>query len=451
MKFEPHPYQREAIRRIIDNKKYGLFLDMGLGKTIITLTAIESLMYDYCTVKKVLIIAPKKVAESTWQDEGHKWAHLHNLRFSTVMGTLSQRTAALRKGADCYIINRENVAWLMEYRSYRPEFDMLVVDESSSFKNPASKRFRALRKSMAFFERVVILTGTPSPNTLMDLWAQIYLLDGGERLGRTISAYRQSYFKPDKMNGYVVYSYKLKNNTSEDSIYARLKDVCMSLKASDYLTMPKRLDNVIHVNLPAKAKAEYDRMRKDMVLEFKGEDITAMNAAALSNKLQQLANGFIYTEIASIPVHTAKIDKLKEIVEANEGMPILVFYSFRQDAVALHRAFSYAKDLKGADTMRAWNAGRIRMMIAHPASCGYGLNLQAGGSIIVWYGLTWSLELYQQANARLYRQGQDKPVIIHHLVASGTVDESIMDAMKRKKHGQDALLDAIKAHLKEAV
>lgn len=398
-------------------------------------------------MEKVLIIAPKSVAESTWQDEAGKWDHI-NLRFSAVLGSAKKRIEALARSADCYVINRENVVWLCEYYKYRLPFDMLVVDESSSFKNPAAKRFRALRKCLPFFSRVVILTGTPAPNTLMDIWAQMYLLDRGEALGRTITSYRNEYFKPDKRNGMIIYSYKLRDAKAESEIYERIGSKVMSLKAADYLKLPERIDNVVKVALPKKARDVYDRMEQDLILGLSGDDVTAASAAALSNKLLQIANGSVYTDAGgTVHVHDAKLDALSEIVEANEGKNILVFYSYKFDLEALKKRFPNAAVLQGAGEMRKWNCGQLPMLLAHPASSAYGLNLQAGGHIIVWFGLTWSLELYQQANARLFRQGQDKPVIVHHLVAAGTMDEAVMAAIGRKAKGQDALLAAVKGRI----
>ena len=447
MKFIPHDYQREAIKRVEENNHYGLFLDMGLGKTIITLTALQDLV-DRAEVTRALIIAPKSVAESTWQDEAGKWEHL-DLTFSTVLGSARQRVAALARNADCYVINRENVVWLCEYYKYKLPFDMLIVDESSSFKSPSAKRFKALKKCRTCFSRIVILTGTPAPNTLMDLWAQVYLLDGGLALGRTITAYRQMYFRPDKCNGPIVYSYRLAGPEAEKQIYAHLEPVCMSLKAADYLKLPPRIDRTISVELSAKALRTYQQMEKDLVLEMADEEITATSAAALSGKLLQMANGRVYSDDKGvIDIHDAKAQALLEIVEASCS-PVLVFYNFKHDLDRLQNLFPDAVVLKGAEEMRDWNNGKISILLAHPASTAYGLNLQAGGHVIVWYGLNWSLELYQQANARLYRQGQDKPVIIHHLVAKKTIDEQVMRALAAKEAGQDALLEAVKARIRE--
>ena len=446
MNFHPHEYQEIAIQRIIDHTHYGLLLDMGLGKTVSTLIAIEQLMYDQFDIKKVLLIAPKKVAESTWMQEANKWNETSCLKIASVLGPEKDRIKALQSDSDIYVMNRENVQWLYEY--YRKKsfpFDMLVIDESSSFKNPQAKRFKAVRKMRPFFNRVVILTGTPAPNTLMDVWAQIYLLDGGDRLGKTITEYRNRYFKPDKTNGHIVYSYRLQPG-GDTAIFHKMQDICMSLKAKDYLTLPERIENVITVEMNPKEWALYKEMERDHVLSLvSDDDVSALNAASLAGKLLQLANGAIYTdEGETIIVHNEKVERLKELVETNEGKPILVFYNFKHDLQSIKKAFPKAVELKTDDDVAEWNKGKIQMLLAHPASAGYGLNLQAGGNIIVWYGLTWSLEQYQQANARLHRQGQTQPVIIHHLVTIGTMDEQVMKALERKEAGQDALLEAIK-------
>lgn len=449
MIFKPHPYQAEAERRLLEHPCYGLFLDMGLGKTVITLSAIAELIYDRFEVRKVLIIAPKSVAESTWQDEARKWEHTQCLRFSTVIGSKAERERALMVDADCYVTNRENVVWLMEYYFYDPPFDMLVVDESSSFKNSQAKRFKALRKVLPLFKRRVILTGTPAPNTLLDLWSQIYLLDRGKSLGRSLTMYRNHWFVPDRRNGFVVYSYRLRDASCEQGIYDALGDTCMSLKAEDYITLPERIDNVIHVRMPAESRKAYDRMHHDLILTMQDTEITAMSAAALSNKLLQMANGRVYDDEHNVVnLHHAKLDALADIVEANLGKPVLVFYAYQHDLDMLQEAFPKARVLHGAEEMRDWNAGRLEILLAHPASTAYGLNLQAGGHIIVWYGLTWSLEQYQQANARLYRQGQREPVIVHHLVTEGTIDTKVMQALSQKAAGQDALMEAMKAEIR---
>ena len=451
MEFKPHDYQREAITRLIQNPHYGLFLDMGLGKTVITLTAISQLIRNL-EVYKVLIIAPRTVAESTWQDEAKKWDHLKGLRFSTVVGSRQKREAALKKDADCYVINRENVVWLCEHYKYYLPYDMLVVDESSSFKSPSAKRFKALKRALPCFDRRVILTGTPAPNTLIDLWAQIYLLDVGEALGKTITSYRSKYFRPDRMNGYIVYSYKLQKG-ADKRIYSAIEPEVMSLKADDYIKMPERIDNIIRCDMGASAKRAYNRMERDLVINIGEPDyITAATAATLSNKLLQMANGCVYTDdLGTKWLHDAKIERLIDISNANEGKPILVFYQYKHDLARLKEAYPAARVLGEGelhDTIVDWNLGRVPVLLAHPASCAYGLNLQAGGNIIVWFGLTWSLEQYQQANARLYRQGQEHAVIVHHLVTTGTIDERVMLALKNKRAGQDALLEAVKAEIR---
>lgn len=446
MYFVPHEYQRIAIERVMENTHYGLLLDMGLGKTISTLYAIEQLMYDSFEVQKVLIIAPKKVAESTWAQEARKWNQTKHLRVALILGSANDRIKALESEADIYVMNRENVQWLYEYLTKKKQFpfDMLVIDESSSFKNPQAKRFKAIRKMRPLFKRIVILTGTPAPNTLMDLWAQMYLLDGGERLGKTITEYRTRYFRPDKTNGHIVYSYRLQNG-SDELIYSKIQDICMSLKAKDYLNLPNRIDNVITIELTDKERELYREMERTHILTLVDEEVSALNAAAVANKLLQMANGAIYNEDGdAIVIHRQKIERLKELVEVTEGKPILVFYNFKHDLESIKDAFPKSVELKTDADVEEWNKGNIQMLLAHPASAGYGLNLQVGGHIIVWYGLTWSLEQYQQANARLHRQGQTEPVIIHHLVAKDTMDEQVMRALERKEVGQDALLEAIK-------
>ena len=343
-------------------------------------------------------------------------------------------------------MNRENVQWLYEHLKNKKQFpfDMLVIDESSSFKNPQAKRFKAMRKMRPLFKRIVILTGTPAPNTLMDLWAQMYLLDGGERLGKTITEYRTRFFRPDKTNGHIVYSYRLQQG-ADNVIYDKIQDICMSLKAKDYLNLPDRIDNVITIDLSDKERELYREMERTHILTLVNEEISALNAAAVANKLLQMANGAIYNEDGdAIVIHRQKIERLKELVEVNEGKPILVFYNFKHDLESIKDAFPKSVELKTDTDVDDWNNGDIQMLLAHPASAGYGLNLQAGGHIIVWYGLTWSLEQYQQANARLHRQGQQEPVIVHHLVAKDTMDEQVMRALERKEVGQDALLEAIK-------
>lgn len=400
-------------------------------------------MYDYFNITKVLVIAPLRVAEDTWSRESEKWDHLKDLRISKILGTAAQRKAAVEAEADIYVINRENVVWLVE-NCKRWDFDMIVIDELSSFKNPQSKRFRALRKVIVKSSRVVGLTGTPSPNSLMDLWAQVYLLDRGERLGRTLGAYREEFFRPGARNGYVVYKWDLRQGAQEE-IEKRISDLCVSMSAKDYLTLPKRIDNVIPIKLSEQELGLYKTLESEQLLHLSEEDdIVALSAAAVMTKLLQIANGRAYnTEGEPVDIHQKKLEALREIIEDTDS-PVLVFYSFRHDLEAIREAIPEARELGGPKDIKDWNEGRVRILLAHPASVGYGLNLQDGGHTIVWYGLTWSLELYQQANARLYRQGQEKPVIIHHLVAEGTVDEQVMKALEAKDMSQAALLAALK-------
>lgn len=453
MEFKPHKYQQYAINRILELPRAALFLDMGLGKTVITLIAIKQLLLTF-EVGKVLVIAPKKVAESTWKQEAEKWDETKGLRVSVVLGTAKQREAALKREADIYIINRENVVWL--YNFYKQPkgcwpFDMAVLDESTSFKSRAAKRWRALRIIHEKFSRILELTGTPAANGLLDLWAQIYLLDSGKRLGRTMSAFRDRWFKPDARNGPIVYSYKPLPGSQEE-ITKAISDISFSMAAKDYLELPKLIINRIPVILSEKDMRLYKRLEREKILEFKGEDVTAGSAAVLSGKLLQLANGAIYDDAHGVQIiHEAKLEVLSEIIEAAQGEPVLVFYSFRHDLARILEKFPDAVELKGDKTVKAWNEGGIKVLLAHPASAGYGLNLQAGGSIIVWFGLTWSLEQYEQANARLYRQGQDRPVIVHHLVAKGTMDEAVDLALQHKRKGQEAMLEAVKAKIAEEV
>jgi len=418
---------------------------MGLGKTVITLTAVWELIYDTFEVSRVLVIAPKRVAEDTWTREHEKWDHLKGLVISRVLGTAEQRRRALAAPADVYVIGRDNVTWLVELCRERKRwpFDMVVIDELSSFKNPQAKRFKALRKVMPQVRRVVGLTGTPSPNGLMDLWAELYLLDQGERLGRTLGAYRERYFRPGARNGFVVYKW-IPTRTAQTEIEQKISDICVSMSAADYLSLPKRIDNVIPVTLSTPELQLYKEMEKEQLLTVDDEDVVALSAAAVMNKLLQIANGRVYAaDGAVVQIHEAKIEALAEIVEASSE-PVLVFYSYKHDADTIRERFPEAKALESEADIRDWNNGEIGLLLAHPASVGYGLNLQDGGHVIVWYGLTWSLELYQQANARLHRQGQQRPVIIHHLIAEGTVDEQVMRALQEKDTSQAALLAALK-------
>lgn len=450
MKYVPHDYQKEATRRIVENTHYGLFLDMGLGKTAITLDAICELMYNRFEVKSVLVVAPPKVVASTWQNDIQKFDDFKTLRATALIGTPTHRQSMINEHWDITIVSDTMLVWLLEKVRYNPPYDMLVIDESSRFKNSRTKKFKALRKARAAFKRIVILTGTPSPNSLEELWPQMYLLDGGERLGKTLSQYRDAYFKPNRRNGHVIFDYVVRDEQARQQIYKKLESCCMSLKADDYLTMPARIDNMIQVSMAKGARRVYDDMKRDMVLELEGEEVTAVNAASVSNKLLQMANGSLYTDShETLYIHDEKVQALQEIVECNEGKPLLVFYQFISDKKQILKAFPKARVLQGAGEIKDWNEGKIEMLIAHPKSCSYGLNLQYGGNIVVWYGLTWSLEQYLQANARLYRQGQKATVVINHLVTKDTIDEQVMAALERKEVSQKDLIEAIKVSLRE--
>lgn len=466
-----HNYQKACVEHIISHPFCGIFLDMGLGKTATTLTAIDYLMFDYCEINSVLIVAPKRVAESVWQEEAEKWAHLQHLRFSKIIGSPKQRISAIKDiKADIYIISRDNVAWLCSlYGGSKLPFDMVVIDELSSFKSYKSVRFKALRAARPFLKRLVGLTGTPAPNGLIDLWPQIYLMDRGDRLEKTISRYREKYFRPGQTNGHVVYSYKLLND-SEQLIHKKIEDICISMKADDYLKMPLRTDNYIELRMPGGIKKQYDDFEKNKILELLNRteiveeqdesgniirvqrpvEVNVVNAAALSNKLLQFANGAVYDENKKVfPIHDIKLEALKEIVEDANGQSVLVAwtYQFDRDRILEYLKSYKPRELKTNKDIEDWNAGKIQVMLAHPASAGHGLNLQAGGNIIVWFGQTWSLELYQQFNARLYRQGQQKGVIIHHLILKDTHDEDVIQALKAKDKKQNALMNSIKAKI----
>ena len=449
MIYKPYHYQAYATQWIIDKKKSALFLEMGMGKSVSTLTAILELMYDYFDVAKVLVIAPLRVASTTWEEEIEKWDHLIDLRISKVLGSEKQRIAALYKKADIYIINRENVNWLVDRFDSDWPFDMVVIDELSSFKSSKAQRFKSLKKVRPFIKRMVGLTGTPAPNGLIDLWPQIYLLDGGERLGKTVTGYREKYFLPDKRNQMIVYTWKLKED-AEDAIYEKLSDICVSMKAKDYLELPERLDNVISVELPKKAKEQYDRLEKELILSIEEADILAGSAAVLANKLLQMANGAVYNEDGEVkPIHDEKLKALDELIETASGKPVLVFYGYKHDKDRLlkHLKKLNPRILQTDQDIKDWNHGKVQVLLAHPASAGHGLNLQTGGNIIIWFGLTWSLELYQQANARLWRQGQKQTVVIHHIIAKDTIDERVMKALEDKDVSQAALIEAVKARM----
>ena len=455
MQFKPHDYQEYAIQRIIDTKSIGLFLDMGLGKTVSTLTALNELMYNYFEVGKVLIIAPLRVAKSTWSDEIEKWDHLKDLTYSKVLGSPANRIAALKKDADIYLINRENVKWIVEFYKNAWPFDVVVIDELSSFKSSKSQRFKYLKKVIPLTNRVIGLTGTPTPNGFLDLWSQIYLLDRGQRLGGTLKKYRDRYFEVGDRNYQtgMIYNYVLREG-AEQSILKRLEDITVSMEAKDFLDMPDKIDNIVNIELSPKELREYNKLERDSILELNEDIITASSAAVVTQKLLQYTSGAIYDEDKKVvKVHDKKLEALEDIVEFNEGKPILVFYNFKHDLDRIKKRFGYLnpKTLDTEEDIKAWNEGRIKLLLCHPASAGHGLNLQSGGHIIVWFSLTWSLELYQQANARLHRQSQKHNVIVHHLICKNTVDETVMEALKNKVKVQDLLMDYLKAKIDEPV
>lgn len=456
MKFIPHDYQKFTIETMLKNKKVFAVLDMGLGKTVSTLTTIETLMNDEYEVSKVLVIAPLRVADSTWDSEIDKWEHLRfSLSISKVLGTEKQRIAALSVKADIYTVNRENVKWLVDYYVKKKSwpFDMIVVDESSSFKNNTSQRFKALRKVTKLTERVFLLTGTPDPNSLLELWPQAYLLDQGERLGQTITAYRNEFFTPGRRNGNIVYDYIPRKGAREE-IYRRLKDVTISLTAKDNLKMPERIDNVIKLKMPSTARAIYTKIEIESVAELEKGTVVAGSKAVVKNKLLQCTNGAVYsvddngTKTVDC-IHDAKLDELENIIEDNAGQPTIVYYNYQHDYDRIaERLKKYKPEkLNTSEDIARWNRGEIRVLLAHPASMGHGLNLQAGGSNIVWFGIPWSLELFQQANARLYRQGQNKTVVINYLLMEDTADEDVYKSLQNKDFNQEDFIAAMKARI----
>ena len=452
MKYEPHDYQQYAIEYIRKHPVAAVLLDMGLGKTSITLTALNDLLFDYFDVHKILVIAPLRVARNTWSGEIGKWEHLEDLQYSIIVGTEKERKAALAKRADIYIINRENVQWLIEKSGYPFDFDMVVVDELSSFKNHDAKRFKALMKVRPKVKRIVGLTGTPSSNGLMDLFAEFKLLDMGERLGRFIGNYRVNYFKPDKMNGPIVYSYKLLPG-AEQRIYDAISDITISMKAADHLQMPELISSRYEVQMDEQEKQNYDQMKEQLVLSLPEGEVTAANAASLSGKLLQMANGAIYTDDGETQlIHDKKLDALEDMIEAANGKPVLVAYWFKHDLKRImlrlaEKKISFEK-LDSDASIEKWNKGEIPVALIHPASAGHGLNLQNGGNTLIWFGITWSLELYQQTVARLWRQGQTAgTVVVEHIITAGTIDERVMKALELKDHTQSALIDAVKAEV----
>ena len=452
MKYKPHDYQKYAVRYIIEHPITALFLDCGLGKTSVTLTAINDLLFDYFEIRKVLVIAPIRVAQHSWPDEIRKWEHLQDLIFSVAVGTAEERKAALQKQADIYIINRENVQWLIEESGSKLDFDMLIIDELSSFKNHQTKRFKALMKARPKVKRIVGLTGTPSSNGLMDLYAEFRLLDMGERLGRFIGQYRLQYFSPDKRNGMVVYSYKPLPG-AEDAIYEKISDITISMRATDHLDMPELVNSEYVVQLSDSEKEKYTELKKELILELPDGEITAANSASLSNKLSQMANGAIYDDNGeTVNIHDQKLDALEDMIEAANGKPVLVAYWFKHDLERIQQRLKKLhiphSTMDKPESIRRWNKGEIPVALIHPATAGHGLNLQSGGNCLVWFGLTWSLELYQQTVARLWRQGQQSAtVVIQHIITKGTVDERMMKALQEKDETQSALLDAVKAEL----
>lgn len=447
MHYQPHNYQRQATQFIIDHDEAAIFLGMGLGKSVITLTAIWQLMLDYFTIHRVLVIAPLRVARDTWPAEIAKWDHLRGLTVAVAVGTKQDRLDALAQSAMVTIINRENIPWLVNQMGGSWPFDMVIIDELSSFKNHRAKRFTALVKMRPHVKRWVGLTGTPAANGLMDVWAQFRLLDGGERLGRFITRYRERWFVPDKRNGMQVFTYKPRVG-AEDEIYGAISDMTLSMRTTDHLQLPKLTVTTMPVTLEPKERKVYDQLKADLVLDLDGATVDAANAAALSGKLLQLASGAIYTDDGDwASVHERKLDVLEDLVEAANGNPLLVAYWFTHDRERITACFPQARELKTSADIEAWNRGEITLGLIHPASAGHGLNLQSGGHLLVWFSLTWSLELYQQTNARLYRQGQSEPVTITHLVAEGTLDETVLKALDAKDATQAALIDAVTAEI----
>lgn len=467
MKYEPKRHQRIAEQFCMTHSHAGLLLDMGLGKTVVTLTVLNRLMYEEFSLNRALVIAPKRVAEDTWSREAEKWDHLSCLRVVKVLGTAKQRTAALAQDGDVYVINRENVVWLVETLGARWPFDGIVIDELSSFKSSRSKRWRALRRVIGAANYVYGLTGTPAPNGYIDLWPEMYLLDRGQRLGRTLGEFRNTYFNPGAHKGHIVYEWRLKPG-AKARIDAKLSDLCLSMSKEDWLDLPERTYNTVPVTLSPSARKLYEQFQKEKILPLlRGRDglrlagagaedydsaVLGDMAATVSGKLLQMANGAVYDENGEVfHIHDAKLDALEEIADTNPGQPLLVFYTYKHDLDRIQARFPNAEKIKGGETISDWNTGKIPMLLCHPASAGHGLNLQAGGHIIVWFGLPWSLELYQQANDRLHRMGQKQGVIIHHIVARGTLDERVMSVLAGRESTQRGLLDALKAYVEENV
>ena len=447
MNFSPHNYQAYAIDYIETHPIAAVLLDMGLGKTVISLTAIADLLFDSFEAHRILVVAPLRVARDTWPAEIAKWEHLQHLTYAVCVVTPKERLMALLSGADITIINRENLGWLIDSSGFDFDYDMVIIDELSSFKNHKSKRFQSLMKVRPKVKRIIGLTGTPSSNGLMDLWAEFKLLDFGERLGRFITHYRNNYFIPDKRNGEIIYSYK-PMPYAEDAIYRRISDITISMKSTDHLQMPELITSQYEVQLSEEETQRYEELKADFILELPEGEITAANAASLTGKLSQLANGAIYDDDGNIiEFHDRKLDALEDLIEAANGKPLLVAYWFKHDLQRIKKRFD-VREIKSSKDITDWNNGDIPVAVIHPASAGHGLNLQAGGSTLIWFGLTWSLELYQQTNARLWRQGQTfGTVVIEHIITKGTIDELILKALSLKEVTQNALIDAVKANL----
>lgn len=446
MRYNPHEYQTYATNFILEHPVAAVLLEMGLGKSVITLTAIYELMLNRFEVQKVLVIAPLRVARDTWPAEIEKWEHLEGLTYSVAIGTEAERLAALKRPAHLYLINRENVDWLITKSGVPFDFDMVVIDELSSFKSHTAKRFKSLLKVRPTVKRMVGLTGTPSSNGLMDLWAEFRVLDMGQRLGRYITHYRNNFFVPDKRNQQMIFSYKPRP-CAEDAIYRLISDITISMKSADFLKMPECIINEVPVALSEKEWSVYQALKEDMVVDLKDEEIDAVNAAALSGKLLQMANGAVYNEEKEvIHIHDRKLDALEDLIEGANGKPVLVAYWYNHDLQRIKQRFS-VREIKTSQDIKDWNNGEIPVAVIHPASAGHGLNIQFGGSTIIWFGLTWSLELYQQTNARLWRQGQNDTVVIHHIIAKDTIDEDVMKALRKKEKIQSALIDSVKARI----
>lgn len=455
MKYKPHQYQEHATERIIECPAILLFLEMGLGKTVSTLTAVDRLLNDYFEVNKVLVIAPLRVADDTWAREIEKWDHLKHLRISKILGSADQRRKALKTNADIWIVNRENVVWLVGELGTKWDFDMVVIDESSSFKNHQSKRFRALRRVRPMIKRLVELTGTPAPNSLIDLWPQVYLADQGQRLGKTITGYRERFFVPGERDGHIVYKWHQKKE-AEDRIYEAISDIAVSMKAEDWLDLPPRIDRTVTIKLNEKARSLYKKLEKELLIEYQDSDVVAATAAVLSNKLLQMASGAVYDEDRGVKeIHEVKLDALEDIIEAATGKPVMVFYNFKHSLQRIQNRFPQARILRkgkdGNDDIRAWNNNEIPLLLLHPKSAGHGLNLQESNcQSVVWYDQIWSLEEDQQANARVHRQGQKQSIVVMRLVAEGTMDEEAVAALERKADSQEALMQAVKARIERA-